>query len=962
MWCSTAQGCRGPAAADRLYIFAGSSTSAEKCSNSAAERQHSTTAAFADAAPRATAVAAQEATAAPLTGAHCHINIEGNAEGGILQASMDCNGGPVRIGAHPQLLAAFKQSFQGVKMDAIETDPDGSRCAIPLCLIRFCGNTTVSISNSTLTGVSNLRAPELLAVVCLGHNTRMLLRNTSISRNNATAVVTAMQSWLHVSDKTMSANTGYGQPGGVLALDNSTIVVTGGSGITDNMALNASGGVAAAGNSTVIISVGSVISGNTALNAAGGGVAVVGDAVLVLTGASRVVNNTSIGSSGGGVAVLQRGQGHIAGQSVVCNNTSVPNSGGGIVVAEEGQLALVGGSVVCNNTGGGGGRLAVGGESKVTIRNISISSNTAFCSGGGFGVGDNGQVVVFDTNIQNNTSQENSRVGFGGGAVSAIGTAIIQLFNGTRLLGNRAIGLPGGTFALGENASLTLAAGVRLSDNTVVANKSSMLVPYGPDGVAIQASKLDIRAGVLGQGGMLTKCNLSVVLFRRPCGVGEFDGGEAGPCLCCPAFTYSFEPNVTSCRQCPANALCNGDVVSPVAGYRHSSPKSLQIHKCPITGSCQQGGVCSAGHAGNLCGQCSEGFGTTSPLRCGRCMVPRLHMLLVGMTVLFVTTTVHFTWQDNKAGDRSLRPSDLIKVLVQFLQYVVIFGSISVPWPAFLAGVFTAATAVFGVGSGQALSLDCWLPHYVPSKLPLPLQRQLSYFVGAVVVAFACVVLLLLLLLLHLCNRVWRKWIVMPAAGRRQQAPQLHFWSRLRVTLLVTAFFAYPTLVRAALGFFACLRIDDASRQPYPEYSIQDHTRGYWVSAMQQECLAGWHRPWALGFGLPSVLVLCVGVRVGLFVFLMCNKTKTSDAAFCEHYGFLFRNYTNSSPGHGVKLLRRLPCVQKVQASIPARRMVPFFGAMALSLSVLLSGLCPCGASVRGRGFGHFASTKCHPV
>jgi hypothetical protein len=66
--------------------------------------------------------------------------------------------------------------------------------------------------------------------------------------------------------------------------------------------------------------------------------------------------------------------------------------------------------------------------------------------------------------------------------------------------------------------------------------------------------------------------------------------------------------------------------------------------------------------------------------------------------------------------------------------------------------------------------------------------------------------------------------------------------------------------------------------------------------------------------------------------------------------------------GHGVKLLGRLPCVQKVQVSIAARRMVPFFGAMALSLSVLLSGLCPCGASVRGSGFGHFASTKCHPV
>jgi hypothetical protein len=120
--------------------------------------------------------------------------------------------------------------------------------------------------------------------------------------------------------------------------------------------------------------------------------------------------------------------------------------------------------------------------------------------------------------------------------------------------------------------------------------------------------------------------------------------------------------------------------------------------------------------------------------------------------VSFATITVHFTWQDNKAGDRLLRPSDLIKVLVQFLQYIVILGSISVPWPAFLGFVFTAATVVFGVGSGQlALSLDCWLPHCLPGKLPLALQRQLSYFVGALVVVLACV---LLMNLLHICNRV----------------------------------------------------------------------------------------------------------------------------------------------------------------------------------------------------------------
>jgi MFS family permease len=112
----------------------------------------------------------------------------------------------------------------------------------------------------------------------------------------------------------------------------------------------------------------------------------------------------------------------------------------------------------------------------------------------------------------------------------------------------------------------------------------------------------------------------------------------------------------------------------------------------------------------------------------------------------------------------------------------------------------------------------------------------------------------------------------------------------------VTAFYAYPTLVRGALSFFACLPIDDANQQPYPEYAIRNNTAGYWVGAIQQECFAGWHRSWALGFGLPAMLVLCVGVPCGMFMFLWCSKAKLSDASFQEHYGFLFRNYKDSKP------------------------------------------------------------------
>jgi hypothetical protein len=843
---------------------------------------------------------------------------------------MQCSGDPVVIGAHPQLLGAFKPSFQGVVWD--------DECAKPSCLIRFCGSTSVNINNSTISGVHYPRVFGVpRAVVCGVDSTLVVLRNSSIRRNGASEVLAAYQAQLHVLGSTLSDNTAYGTSGGLVAMQNSIVVVAGGSAIT----------------------------GNEAFYVSGAGVAVANSAVFVLSGGSRIVNNTSANLVGGGLFVMGNGQAHIEGQSIVCNNTSLGAAGGGgIGVVEQAQLVVVTGSEVCNNRGGlGAGGIFVSGDAHMIVRNARIINNFAAGSGGGVGVVGNGYVAVFDSVIANNTCLGINQT-YGGGAIVAGDNATVLLFDGTRLVSNKAVGLPGGAFALTGNASTTIAAGVVLLDNSVVSSaKTQLSVPFGLVGVTGWTSKLDIQPGVLGDGAPLTKCNRSIALGRRPCGIGEYDSGWPSACLCCPVFTYSFESNVTVCQQCPANADCSADIVSPVEGYWHSSPRSLQIHRCPIVGVCQHGGVCVSGYTGNLCGQCADGYGTTAPLRCGQCMSPRLQLgvygALVGGTVLFVTTTVHFTWQDNKAGDKSLRPSDLIKVLVQFLQYTVILGSISIPWPAFVKGMFTAATAVFGVGSGQALSLDCWLPYYVSSKLPVALQRQLSYFVGALVVAVACVVLMNLL---HVCNRMLKACMSKPTrGGRQQQAPKLHFWSRLRVTLLVTAFYAYPTLVKGALSFFACLRIDDPdSKQPYPEYSIRSHAAGYFVSAIEQECYAGWHRAWALGFGLPAVLVLCLGVPVGLWLFLWRSKTKTSDAAFREHYGFLFRNYKESRPWW--EAVWSVQTVLLTAISVFHFTIQAYYALMLMELVLLLS----VAAQVTARPYAqpllhrlHLASTCC---
>ena len=265
----------------------------------------------------------------------------------------------------------------------------------------------------------------------------------------------------------------------------------------------------------------------------------------------------------------------------------------------------------------------------------------------------------------------------------------------------------------------------------------------------------------------------------------------------------------------------------------------------------------------------------------------------MGLTLLFATLTVHCSWQENKRKDMSLHAADMIKVEVQYVQYVAILASIPIPWPAFLVPPASVASVVATI-TGLGLMMDCWLPHYFPNKLPLALQRTLADFVGALAIVVACVVLLHLL---HVCNKALTLCkLRQVAASAEEPVLKSHFWSKLRVAVIVTVFFKYPMLVKAALGFFACLPIDVADQQPYPEYAISYHTARYWGSNIQQECFAGWHKPWALYFGVPAVLLLCIGVPMGLFLFPWRSKTKPSDVVSMEQFGFLFHDYIESKP------------------------------------------------------------------
>ncbi|KAG5179133.1 hypothetical protein JKP88DRAFT_182468, partial [Tribonema minus] len=163
------------------------------------------------------------------------------------------------------------------------------------------------------------------------------------------------------------------------------------------------------------------------------------------------------------------------------------------------------------------------------------------------------------------------------------------------------------------------------------------------------------------------------------CGVGEFRDNRTGVCMCCPERTYSFDASGT-CLPCPENGACpGGNALEPLPGYWRSSNESTQMHLCPLGKvSCAGGGKCQQGYTGRLCASCDRGFGTTGPLRCAKCVKPTvafgLYLCMCIGTVIFVAITVHFTYADNVEGSNDLRPSDLIKILVLYVQYHAIIG------------------------------------------------------------------------------------------------------------------------------------------------------------------------------------------------------------------------------------------------------------------------------------------------
>ena len=469
-----------------------------------------------------------------------------------------------------------------------------------------------------------------------------------------------------------------------------------------------------------------------------------------------------------------------------------------------------------------------------------------------------------------------------------------------------------------SSSSLQLAVGAKVINNTAAIAGGGILMDASLfENFTNNGTVEDNSAGLGDQ---------NVLYPKATCDVGEVSKG--GWCEKCPSNMYTFAKHAKECKTCPPHANCTGgDFLQPNRGYWHSDPYSSQVHACPNIDACiqtrsanssnsQPAGPsadaarataesiatmrpqqCAAGYGGNACGFCmsptvnGDKYGLSSPFVCKKCtMLPSasiaLYVALLLCMVVGLTYMAHATWFDNQEVTSEMRVSDVLKVLILYVQYLVVLGTARVAWPGSLAAVVSAASLLFASSNGQFLSLDCLMMEMAVLKVPMPVVKQLIYLILPLAVLIGVCMASALFL------GMTRWWSHRQGAAGARVSLLSALVARLPVIVLVVLYTFYPSLVRVGLSFFACLRLDNflhPSGDGEVANALARH--GYWVYYMQQECLVGWHKVWALSLGIPCVLIFCMGVPVAIVAGLVANKAKLYEPGFHQHFGSLYRTF-----------------------------------------------------------------------
>jgi hypothetical protein len=355
----------------------------------------------------------------------------------------------------------------------------------------------------------------------------------------------------------------------------------------------------------------------------------------------------------------------------------------------------------------------------------------------------------------------------------------------------------------------------------------------------------------------------------RPCLLGESFSGK--DCVPCATGKFNLEPSAT-CQECLPEAICYGNfTMVPRGGYWRTGPLSPTFYECPNKDACLGSpsppeelsltGECEEGYYGNLCNGCLSGYSRQNQNQCLPCPSIVINIVrLAGIsTGVLIALVVIIRTAINAARRSRSYYSIYIKIMLNYLQLVMLTSTFQMKWPGYMKQLFSIQNSAGNI-TEQIFAVDCFFSGSIESQANAVRMK----LIGMALAPFAILC----------CSLV----IWLPVALLRRRVNYLA--NEMLATIVICFFLVHPSIVKFVFGFMYCRELDPGQfwQNDYLNIPCWDTTHYRYVLIVAVPSAVGW------GVGMPMVCLLT----------LYRNRNRLGLTELKVRFGFVYNGYEYS--------------------------------------------------------------------
>ena len=388
--------------------------------------------------------------------------------------------------------------------------------------------------------------------------------------------------------------------------------------------------------------------------------------------------------------------------------------------------------------------------------------------------------------------------------------------------------------------------------------------------------------------------NYSIILNFRNCTLGEIVSQKQ--CEKCPTGFYNLDLNnnsIVACLPCDPNIqICQGgDQLIPRSGYWRLNKTATLFLKCENINACigadnfslntnlSLTGACADGYKNNLCDTCDFGkakFGSESI--CVDCSIEALYYLkMIGVIfgqglIIFITVKSTLTQPINKEKEQQqILKSNFMKILINYTQIISLASNFKIRWPDSSKALFQASSQV-SFAISEIFSVECFLAlgekHYGIS----------IFLIKYIIISLVPFIIFLNWVVCYGSATLFEN--IKKAKAIRQQKIFEKPESKSITIILVIIVFLQPNMLKFFLMLFIC---NNLYREDNPEY--------YLTSDYSLQCWDNNHLKYALGIGIPNIIIWGLVIPFILYQILKIYKYHLNEQSVQKRYSFIYKGY-----------------------------------------------------------------------